>query len=246
MFTQCIKQYLKAHNLSSTTIKAALIDMDGVLYDSMKNHTLAWKMLADHLGIEATRDEFYLYEGMTGVATINLIHKRQFGTTLSVEEAREIYKIKTANFRSLPRVEAMPGAYEMLTCLRDHGIERVLVTGSGQADVINRIDCEYQGLFSPDMRITAANVTHGKPDPEPYIMGQRLAGVLPHQAIVIENAPLGVKAGHSSGSFTVAVTTGPIPQQAMSDNGANIIFSSMQQFAQQLPLLIEQLNSTTL
>ena len=46
-------------------IKAALIDMDGVLYDSMKYHTLAWHKVMRREGIDCTRDEFYLYEGMT-------------------------------------------------------------------------------------------------------------------------------------------------------------------------------------
>ena len=51
--------------------KAALIDMDGVLYDSMKYHTLAWYKLAEELGVPTPRDEFYLYEGMTGAATLD-------------------------------------------------------------------------------------------------------------------------------------------------------------------------------
>ena len=183
---------------------------------------------------------------MTGVATIKRIHKRQFGKDISVEEAREIYKIKTANFRTLPRVEPMPGAYQMLEALRNNGIERVLVTGSGQPDVINRIDEEYKGLFAADKRITAADVKHGKPNPEPYFMGQKLADVAPHQAIVIENAPLGVEAGHSSGSFTIAVTTGPIPEKVLRDSGADLVFPSMNEFAEQLPLLIQCFRETEL
>lgn len=242
-YEEAITLHLASHHIKRLDVRAALIDMDGVLYDSMRNHTLAWKMLADSLGIEATRDEFYLYEGMTGVATINLIHKRQFGTELTTEQAREIYKIKTANFRSLPHVEPMPGAYRMLDELRNHNIERVLVTGSGQADVINRIDNEYKGLFQKEMRVTAADVKYGKPNPEPYIIGRQLAGVHPHQAIVIENAPLGVKAGHDSGSFTIAVTTGPIPRKALISHGADIVFPSMTAFADALPQLITDFNS---
>ena len=58
---------------------AALIDMDGVLYDSMKWHTLAWKKMMESVGVECDRDEFYLYEGMTGEATIDLLFRRAFG-----------------------------------------------------------------------------------------------------------------------------------------------------------------------
>jgi len=245
-YTDAITKYLKAHQLQKIEAKAALIDMDGVLYDSMRNHTLAWKMLADKLGITASRNEFYLYEGMTGVATIQLIFKRQFGKDISDAEARDIYKIKTDIFRTLPHVEVMPGAYEMLCALRNNNIERVLVTGSGQADVIARIDKEYAGLFDKDKRITAADVKHGKPNPEPYIMGQHLADVQSHQSIVIENAPLGVVAGHASGAFTIAVTTGPIPQDELYNSGADLVFSSMPEFAKQLPLLIDQFHNVNL
>ena len=140
----------------------------------------------------------------------------------------------------------MPGAYDMLSALSLKGVERVLVTGSGQADVINRIDQDYAGLFAADKRITAADVTHGKPNPEPYIKGQQLAGVAPEQAIVIENAPLGVQAGNASGSFTIAITTGPIPRQAFVDSGAHLVFESMPQFAAELPQLIDSLNNVTL
>ena len=245
-YDEAIRKYLAERGVDRIDIKAALIDMDGVLYDSMRNHTIAWKMLFDSLGLNTDRDEFYMYEGMTGRATIQLIFKRELGVDMTDEEAREMYKIKTANFRSLPRVEAMPGAYDMLSVLSLKGVERVLVTGSGQADVINRIDQDYAGLFAADKRITAADVTHGKPSPEPYIKGQQLAGVAPEQAIFIENAPLGVQAGNASGSFTIAITTGPIPRQAFVDSGAHLVFESMPQFAAELPQLIDSLNNVTL
>ncbi|MGM9835677.1 MAG: HAD family hydrolase [Muribaculaceae bacterium] len=245
-YDEAIRKYLAERGVDRIDIKAALIDMDGVLYDSMRNHTIAWKMLFDSLGLNTDRDEFYMYEGMTGRATIQLIFKRELGVDMTDEDAREMYKIKTANFRSLPRVEAMPGAYDMLSALSLKGVERVLVTGSGQADVINRIDQDYAGLFAADKRITAADVTHGKPNPEPYIKGQQLAGVAPEQAIVIENAPLGVQAGNASGSFTIAITTGPIPRQAFVDSGAHLVFESMPQFAAELPQLIDSLNNVTL
>ncbi len=43
--------------------KGALIDMDGVLFDSMKGHTRAWQEMMRTAGVECDRDEFYLYEG---------------------------------------------------------------------------------------------------------------------------------------------------------------------------------------
>ena len=46
-------------------LKAVLFDMDGVLFDSMKNHTLAWYRALSSREIPCERDEFYQYEGAT-------------------------------------------------------------------------------------------------------------------------------------------------------------------------------------
>lgn len=75
-------------------------------------------------------------------------------------------------------------------------------------------------------------------------MGLQRAGVSAHEAIVIENAPLGVEAGVAAGVFTVAVNTGPIPPKALYDAGANLVFDSMAHFAEYLPQLISVINST--
>lgn len=59
-YTDPIIRYMQQHNTASLHIKAALIDMDGVLYDSMPNHTEAWYRTISALGIPCNRDEFYL------------------------------------------------------------------------------------------------------------------------------------------------------------------------------------------
>ena len=61
-----IANYLKSTGNKQAEIKVALVDCDGVLYDSMKNHTRAWVKLMKKNGVKCTRDEFYLYEGLTG------------------------------------------------------------------------------------------------------------------------------------------------------------------------------------
>ena len=58
-YDETIRQYLAQRGAERLNIKAALIDMDGVLYDSMRNHTIAWKMMFDNLGLNTGRDEFY-------------------------------------------------------------------------------------------------------------------------------------------------------------------------------------------
>lgn len=211
--------------------KCALIDMDGVLYDSMPGHTLAWKRMMDDLGVDCSRDEFYLYEGMTGAATIDLLFERAFGKKCDPERSKELYAVKTRYFRELGQTRLMPGADKMLATLKKGGLQRVLVTGSGQASLLDAIDHDYPGMFDPGCRVTAHDVTKGKPDPEPYLRGAAKAGFKPDECFVIENAPLGVRAGKAAGCFTIAVTTGPIPREEFEKEGADIIFPSMPSFA---------------
>lgn len=221
-------------------IAAALIDMDGVLYDSMPNHAKAWELVSVELGWNFTPDEFYLYEGMTGDGIIRLLMEREFGRTdVTEEESKRIYAAKAAHFVKMGPVKQIDGTAGMLNILRDAGIQRVLVTGSGQSSLIGRLNTDYPGIFSDDLRVTAFDVKKGKPDPEPYLMGLQKVRQQAGNSIVIENAPLGVRAGHASGCFTVGITTGPIPAPVMYENGADIVYPTMRDFAAALPALIE-------
>lgn len=238
-FHHAIDNYCQNHRIRHFHPKAALIDMDGVLYDSMKYHTLAWQRMISELGIECTREEFYLYEGMTGAATIDLIFRRAYGRNATKAEVTELYARKASYFIEMGQKEVMNGAADMLSVLQDKRLQRVLVTGSAQNSLINRIDDDYPGAFDADKRITANDVTHGKPNPEPYLKGLMKACVDATEAIVIENAPLGVQAGHAAGCFTIGITTGPIPAEKMLDAGADLVFDSMPEFAEHLPSLID-------
>ena len=240
-----IRRFLERHHYTRIVPRAALIDMDGTLYDSMKNHTAAWHRLISEKGIQCTREEFYLYEGCTGIATINRLFNRAYGHDADPAEAAALYQRKTEYFNELPRVEPMPGALDMVNVFRDAGITRVLVTGSGQGSVISRLSEDYPGIFADDMRITSRNVKHGKPHPEPFIRAMQLARVSPSQSIVVENAPLGVESGDRAGAFTVGVPTGPSPGSALEEAGAAVVFSSMPEFAEALPTLLLSLLTVT-
>ena len=243
---KAIRDYLAAARVKRLGLKAALIDMDGVLYDSMRNHTAAWHRMASELGIDCCREEFYLYEGMTGAATIDILFNRAYGHPATPDEARELYARKARYFAEQGEPLVMPGAGQMLATLRHSGIGRVLVTGSGQQSVLDRLDRDYPGIFLPGKRVTAHNVTHGKPHPEPYLRGMEMAGCTATECMVIENAPLGVQAGKAAGCFTVAVTTGPIPRERLVESGADLVYGSMPEFAGALPGLIEAMRSTTI
>lgn len=239
-----IKKYLTRHGVTRITPKAALIDMDGVLYDSMRYHVEAWYRALRPLGITCDKEEFYLHEGRTGASTIRLLFDRYLGREVSDAECAEIYESKKRHFNEMNEIIPMPGADRMLRTLVDNGIRPVLVTGSGQTSLLNRLDTEYPGVFEKPYMVTAYDVTQGKPHPEPYLMGLSKAGVAANEAFVIENAPLGVMAGAAAGIFTIAVNTGPIPAQTLIEAGADIVFPSMPQLADHMEELIETFRTT--
>ena len=79
-----------------------------------------------------------------------------------------------------------------------------------------------------DSIVTAYDVERGKPNPDPYLMGLRKTGNYePWQGIVVENAPLGVRAGSAARCFTIGVNSGPLPDAALADNGADIVLGKM-------------------
>lgn len=243
MYNEEIDSFLERHNYIALEPRAALIDMDGTLYDSMPRHADAWMKMVGEIGIEATREEFFMYEGRTGASTINLLFNREFHRDATPAEIKELYHRKTVYFNELPPVDPMPGAAEMLEFLRKVGMKRVLVTGSGQSSLIDRLNKDFPGAFSPDMMVTGRDVINGKPAPDPFIMAMKKANVTAAQSIVIENAPLGVEAGDAAGAFTIGVTTGPIPGAALKNAGAAIVFPDMATLADQLPFLLYALST---
>lgn len=220
--------------------KAALIDMDGVLYDSMPRHAQAWQMMLSEIGIKEEAIEFHRLEGMTGAATIALIFRRMGREVPGEEEIRRLYARKTEFFKSLGERIPMKDADRMLSILKEYGIDRVLVTGSGQRSLIDSINKDYPGAFAEGMTVTAADCKQGKPAPDPYLKGMSLLGVGSDEAFVIENAPLGVKAGKSSGCFTFGISTGPLPASELAEAGADAVFTSMTSFADSLPKILDE------
>lgn len=232
LLRQAIGSFVRKHQYGGMNLKAVLFDMDGVLFDSMKNHATAWHKAMKHYGMNLSCEEAYLHEGRTGAATVNIVSQRQLNRDMLPEVIEEIYQTKCDIFNSLPPAGPMPGAAELLQKVCAAGLIPVLVTGSGQKSLFDKLEHSFPGVFCPERMVTAYDVTYGKPNPEPYLMGLEKAGVQPCEAIVVENAPLGVRAGVAADIFTVAVNTGPLPDQVLLDEGANLLFRSMQELSE--------------
>lgn len=209
-------------------MKAVLFDMDGVLFNSMPYHADAWHTVMERRGLHLSREEAFLHEGRTGAATINIVYRRQFGCDATPELIEEIYAEKAAEFNRHPEAQPMPGAWELLQKVKRQGLIPVLVTGSGQRSLLGRLEEHFPSIFTREHMVTAFDVKYGKPHPEPYLMGLEKAGVKNNEAIVVENAPIGVQAGKAAGLFTVAVNTGPLEGQVLLDAGADLLLPSVQ------------------
>ncbi|MBO7609939.1 MAG: HAD hydrolase-like protein [Muribaculaceae bacterium] len=232
-----ISNYLRHSGCKQQYFTTALIDCDGVLFDTMKNHTRAWVKLMKKNGIKCSRDEFYLYEGMTGVEIVKKKFLEGAGKVITDDEARAIYGVKGRYFLELGETHKIAGIDQVMEVLKDYGIERIVVTGSQQPSVLDRIDREFAGMVS-EKRITGNDVRHGKPSPEPYMKGIEKAGAKANQCIVIENAPLGVQSGHAAGCFTIAVMTGPISEKDLYKAGADLVLPNMIALAEALPQIL--------
>lgn len=223
------KDYLQKHSYTSFDMKAVLFDMDGVLYDSMKYHAKAWKQTMDEEGLDSTYEEYFMHEGRVGFNTIDLVIERNKGRNATDEEKKRLYQRKSDLFAAYNDGELIPYAYDLLKAVKANHLQCIVVTGSGQPSLLDNLDKNFPGIFQRNQMVTAFDVKNGKPHPEPYLMGLEKGGHLKaNQAIVVENAPMGVEAAVAAGLFTIAINTGPLDEKVLWDAGANIVLPSME------------------
>ena len=223
-------------------IKAILFDMDGVLFNSMPAHAQAWQETMEKYISGSKAEEYYLFEGRTGFSTVNILFNRHLGRNASDEEVQRIYAEKSRRFEELDNATPMPGALAVLEKIKSLGLNALIVTGSGQQSLFEKIDRYFPGHFEREQMVTAYDVIHGKPHPEPYLMGLKKAGVKASEAIVVENAPLGIESAVAAGIYTVAVNTGPLSDRVLWDAGTNALYPDMQALADDFEGLMEKLN----
>lgn len=242
--------------------KAYFFDMDGILFNSMPNHAQAWDDVMRKYGLNFTARDCYLQEGRTGQSVIDECFMKQFGRHALKEEWEPIYKEKTDRFHALGGAKPIPGVKDVLNYLRAQDALIYIVTGSGQESLFQMLDREFPGIFERERMVTALDVTHGKPDPEPYLKAfekaqklyaetakhntaDRNAEAAQHciqnplppttydlpltksDCVVIENAPLGTRAGRAAGLDVYTILTGPLEEDYFIKEDATRIFPDM-------------------
>ena len=222
-----INDYLKKHGFERFEPKAVLFDMDGVLYDSMPHHAVAWKGAMEKYGIRMTHDDAYATEGARGIDTIRDMVRLQKGIEISEAQAQEMYDEKSRLFHAMGEATVMPGILELMGKIHRQGLTIGVVTGSGQRPLINRLLTDFGEYLDEGHIVTAYDVQRGKPNPDPYLMGMEKAGTKPWETIVVENAPLGIKAGVASRAFTIAINTGPLPDSVLQQQAPDLLLKKM-------------------
>ena len=231
---KAISNYLSKHGFEAFKPKAVLFDMDGVLYNSMPNHARAWQQAMAQFGITMTAHDAYATEGARGIDTIRMMVKTQQGRDISLEEAQQMYDVKTRLFHEMPDARIFYGVKSLMRKIRQCGMTIGVVTGSGQRPLLNRLLNDFGEFLDENHIVTAYDVKRGKPNPDPYLMGmQKVGDTQPWETVVVENAPLGVRAATAARCFTIAVNTGPLPDYSLIDVGADLLLPSLYRLCRQ-------------
>ena len=185
--------------------KAFLFDLDGVICDTAKYHYLAWKRLADMLGIPFDEKANEAFKGVSRMRCMELL--LEFGSlTVGEEEKVRLADLKNEWYveylRNFDRSELLPGSLDVLEECRRRGIKTSICTASKNTPLIlSRL--EIEDYF--DAVIDGNKATKAKPDPEVFLLGAKELGVLPAECVIFEDALAGVQAGKSENIFVVGV-----------------------------------------
>jgi sugar-phosphatase len=171
---------------------AFLVDLDGVLVDSVAAATRAWTWWASLHELPP-----WPFIGAHGRPSREAIAELAPKLDADAEAAR----VEERETSDTSGVVALPGAADMLQAARPVAI----VTSGGRRLAEARL--RAAGLTPPEVVVTADSVSRGKPDPEPYLLAARRLGVCPGSCTVFEDAPAGIAAGKAAGMRVVALTT---------------------------------------
>lgn len=205
--------------------QAYFFDMDGVLFDSMPHHAIAWEEVMKKHGLSFTARDCYINEGRTGESVIREAMWKARNRDARPDEIEQIYAEKSAYFHQLGEAYPIPNVADVLQYVQSCGHQIWVVTGSGQRTLIDSLHAVFPNIFQRDRMITAFDVTHGKPDPEPYLKAWERSGLPKEKCFVIENAPLGIHSGKAAGLTVYAVNTGILTREDLVQ--ADQVFDSM-------------------
>lgn len=177
---------------------AALFDLDGVLVDTEPEYTRIWSSIdqAEPTGVE---DFAHKIKGMT----LQRILSTYFPKLGQEERVKELLAERelTMNY------PVFEGVIDLLKSLRADGIPAAIVTSSNNAkmDRLFEMHNGFREYF--DVVITDSDVSHGKPDPECYLLAAKRLNVPAEQCYVFEDSINGARAGRAAGAVVIGLST---------------------------------------
>jgi beta-phosphoglucomutase len=184
-------------------MKAIIFDMDGVLVDSMPYHADAWKKAFAIAGISIDREDIYELEGSNHKQVIDIIYRR-FGRIPTEQDIQGLTRRKKDIYSQIERTMPFEGMIELLASLKSRH-KLAVVSGSDRKTVRKTIDTFFPDTF--DVIVDGDDTYEGKPSPLPYLKAAEKLGIPKEHCLVIENAPLGIRAAKKAGMICIAMPT---------------------------------------
>lgn len=196
--------------------KAALFDLDGVLIDSETLYTQFWERVGKSHHLPSPT---FAYD-IKGTTLTDILTTHFPDPEVQADVNRMLHE-----FENEIVYPVFPGALEFVDRLRAQGLKTVIVTSSDEKkmEFLFRQHPGFAAHF--DAIVTAADVTHSKPHPEPYQKGAAKAGCDPEDCIVFEDSYQGLEAGRRAGAFVVGIST-TNPAETLTDK-ADVVLPSV-------------------
>ncbi|MDD3108460.1 MAG: HAD family phosphatase [Alistipes sp.] len=185
-------------------IQGVIFDMDGVLVDNRDAHIEAFRIICEKYGVPFDPSQFMHAFGMTN----DLILKILMPDVLRTHDWRKIAVEKEEIYRAIFEKSIAPakGLVDFLKALKAAGY-RMAVGSSGNTPNVNFVlnRCGITEYF--DQIANGDMITHGKPDPEVYLLAAQKLGFAPEACVVVEDAPVGIQAARRAGAKVVAIAS---------------------------------------
>ncbi len=177
--------------------QALLFDNDGTLVSSLASVRRCWTRWAVEYGITAEQfGQVELHGRPAAEIAADLLPAEVVAEAVARIEQLEVEDVPNGG------VHLLPGTSAFLDALPAD--RWAVVTSATRRLAEARLDAV--GIL-PKTLVAADDITRGKPDPEPYLLGARALGVDPAACVVFEDAPAGLQAGRAAGMRTVALAT---------------------------------------
>ena len=178
--------------------KAALFDLDGVLIDSETLYTQFWKRVGERHHLPSPT---FAYD-IKGTTLNDILTTHFPDPKVRADVDRLLH-----DFENEIVYPVFPGALEFVDALHAAGLKTVIVTSSDskKMEFLFRQHPDFPTHF--DAIVTACDVTHSKPHPEPYLVGASKAGVKPSECLVFEDSYQGLESGRRAGCKVIGIST---------------------------------------